>query len=420
VRSRLAALALALLALLLALGCCWWRWRRRRRCWWLQHRCFCRHSSPGQAPPAPAAALLPPLGSSRRPSPALTRPHPPAPAAPPRPDPPAVSERPRQAARVRQPGRLRRLAAHRLRARRLLQGARALERGWWQRWWWWWWRWRRWCWGWGCWGCAGAAGLVARSCSRGGGRAELGRVPRVQPLRCAGAPTGPTVPQPCSQLAPPRPRSPCAGVWPRVPPQRALVAGQECARRRRRQRHVGAGEGEGRGAGRAPAPPPARRRTRRRRCHQPAGVPLLHATASQHPLHLRPVPVHPPSPSPTHSPCPSPPPKTTQVTAFYDFWYTFKSWREFPHPDEEDVEAAESREHRRWMERCERWQQGLAGLRRGRAGGRQAGAVGSAAQAPAHPHPHPHHHQPPCRPQDQLQAAREGQEGGGAAAEGLC
>lgn len=31
--------------------------------------------------------------------------------------------------------------------------------------------------------------------------------------------------------------------------------------------------------------------------------------------------------------------------------YTFKSWREFPHPDEEDVEAAESREHRRWIER---------------------------------------------------------------------
>nr|AAD26632.1 GlsA [Volvox carteri f. nagariensis]AAD26633.1 GlsA [Volvox carteri f. nagariensis] len=39
------------------------------------------------------------------------------------------------------------------------------------------------------------------------------------------------------------------------------------------------------------------------------------------------------------------------VSKFYDFWYTFKSWREFPHPDEEDVEAAESREHRRWIER---------------------------------------------------------------------
>jgi DnaJ family protein C protein 2 len=39
------------------------------------------------------------------------------------------------------------------------------------------------------------------------------------------------------------------------------------------------------------------------------------------------------------------------VAAFYDFWFTFKSWREFPHEDEEDVEAAESREHRRWIER---------------------------------------------------------------------
>ena len=40
-----------------------------------------------------------------------------------------------------------------------------------------------------------------------------------------------------------------------------------------------------------------------------------------------------------------------QVDAFYAFWYSFKSWREFPHPDEEDVEGAESREHRRWLER---------------------------------------------------------------------
>lgn len=39
------------------------------------------------------------------------------------------------------------------------------------------------------------------------------------------------------------------------------------------------------------------------------------------------------------------------VDAFYDFWFSFKSWREFPHPDEEDVEAAESREERRWIER---------------------------------------------------------------------
>lgn len=39
------------------------------------------------------------------------------------------------------------------------------------------------------------------------------------------------------------------------------------------------------------------------------------------------------------------------VDAFYDFWFGFKSWREFPHPDEEDVEAAESREEKRWIER---------------------------------------------------------------------
>jgi DnaJ family protein C protein 2 len=39
------------------------------------------------------------------------------------------------------------------------------------------------------------------------------------------------------------------------------------------------------------------------------------------------------------------------VDSFYDFWFSFKSWREFPHPDEEDIEAAESREERRWIER---------------------------------------------------------------------
>lgn len=36
-----------------------------------------------------------------------------------------------------------------------------------------------------------------------------------------------------------------------------------------------------------------------------------------------------------------------EVNAFYDFWFTFRSWREFPHPDEEDTEQAESREERR-------------------------------------------------------------------------
>nr|XP_043627655.1 dnaJ homolog subfamily C member 2-like [Erigeron canadensis] len=39
------------------------------------------------------------------------------------------------------------------------------------------------------------------------------------------------------------------------------------------------------------------------------------------------------------------------VDAFYDFWFSFKSWREFPHEDDYDLEQAESRDHRRWMER---------------------------------------------------------------------
>lgn len=41
----------------------------------------------------------------------------------------------------------------------------------------------------------------------------------------------------------------------------------------------------------------------------------------------------------------------SQVEQFYDFWFSFKSWREFPHPDEEDPEQAECREHKRWIER---------------------------------------------------------------------
>ncbi|KAG9138277.1 hypothetical protein Leryth_001487 [Lithospermum erythrorhizon] len=40
-----------------------------------------------------------------------------------------------------------------------------------------------------------------------------------------------------------------------------------------------------------------------------------------------------------------------QVDKFYNFWYSFKSWREFPHADEFDLEQAESRDHKRWMER---------------------------------------------------------------------
>lgn len=40
-----------------------------------------------------------------------------------------------------------------------------------------------------------------------------------------------------------------------------------------------------------------------------------------------------------------------EVNKFYDFWYGFKSWREFPSEDDHDVEQAESRDHKRWMER---------------------------------------------------------------------
>ncbi|CAK7336406.1 unnamed protein product [Dovyalis caffra] len=40
-----------------------------------------------------------------------------------------------------------------------------------------------------------------------------------------------------------------------------------------------------------------------------------------------------------------------EVDSFYNFWYGFKSWREFPHADEFDIEQAESRDHKRWMER---------------------------------------------------------------------
>lgn len=40
-----------------------------------------------------------------------------------------------------------------------------------------------------------------------------------------------------------------------------------------------------------------------------------------------------------------------EVDNFYNFWYSFKSWREFPHADEFELEQAESRDHKRWMER---------------------------------------------------------------------
>ncbi len=40
-----------------------------------------------------------------------------------------------------------------------------------------------------------------------------------------------------------------------------------------------------------------------------------------------------------------------QVEQFYKFWSSFKSWRDFAHEDEHDLDHAESRDERRWMER---------------------------------------------------------------------
>lgn len=39
------------------------------------------------------------------------------------------------------------------------------------------------------------------------------------------------------------------------------------------------------------------------------------------------------------------------VDKFYDFWFSFRSWREFPQEEQYDLEEAECREERRWMER---------------------------------------------------------------------
>ena len=133
----------------------------------------------------------------------------------------------------------------------------------------------------------------------------------------------------------------------------------------------------------------------------------------------------------------------SKVSAFYDFWFGFRSWREFPHPDEEDIECAESREHRRWIDR---WGQepgsracrSLNATPRKPMGG--AGAAGNtttrAAGLPGPKHTHAHVYLAvfcialawptplslPAAPSTkaQLQAARERQEGGGQAAEGVC
>ena len=40
-----------------------------------------------------------------------------------------------------------------------------------------------------------------------------------------------------------------------------------------------------------------------------------------------------------------------KVNKFYEFWWNFKSWREFSGEDEHDLDQAESRDERRWMER---------------------------------------------------------------------
>lgn len=41
----------------------------------------------------------------------------------------------------------------------------------------------------------------------------------------------------------------------------------------------------------------------------------------------------------------------TLVDAFYEFWFEFKSWRDFSFDDEHDPEEAEDREEKRWMQR---------------------------------------------------------------------
>lgn len=40
-----------------------------------------------------------------------------------------------------------------------------------------------------------------------------------------------------------------------------------------------------------------------------------------------------------------------KVERFYACWYSFKSWRTFAQVDEYELEEAECREERRWMER---------------------------------------------------------------------
>jgi DnaJ family protein C protein 2 len=43
-----------------------------------------------------------------------------------------------------------------------------------------------------------------------------------------------------------------------------------------------------------------------------------------------------------------------EVEQFYNFWYNFDSWRSFEFLDKEDLESAENREEKRWLERQNR------------------------------------------------------------------
>lgn len=45
-----------------------------------------------------------------------------------------------------------------------------------------------------------------------------------------------------------------------------------------------------------------------------------------------------------------------EVNEFYNFWYSFESWREYSYLDEEDKEKGENRDERRWIERENRAQ----------------------------------------------------------------
>ncbi|XP_065912315.1 dnaJ homolog subfamily C member 2-like isoform X2 [Dysidea avara] len=40
-----------------------------------------------------------------------------------------------------------------------------------------------------------------------------------------------------------------------------------------------------------------------------------------------------------------------ELDKFYTFWYNFDSWREFSYEDQEEIDKAENREERRWLER---------------------------------------------------------------------